>query len=165
VRRGTTLLEMIVVVAVLAAIAAIAVPLVADRGGARLAAAETLLRDDLEQARHRTIADPARAVMLLLDADGRGWRLADADDRSPIERIDGAPWTVRFGEGPAEGLDGMTVTRDDDPTARALRFDADGTAILDAPARYSLHDGQRDRSIEVGVVTGLVRTVESDRDG
>ena len=83
-RRGTTLLEMIVVVAVLAAIAAIAVPLVADRGGARLAAAETLLRDDLEQARHRTIADPARAVMLLLDADGRGWRLADADDRSPI---------------------------------------------------------------------------------
>jgi prepilin-type N-terminal cleavage/methylation domain-containing protein len=161
-RRGTTLLEMLVVVAVLATIAAIAVPLVADRSGARLAAAETLLRDDLEQARHRTIADPGQPVMLLLDADGRGWRLVDADDRSTINRIDRTPWVVRFGDGAAEGLEGVTVTRDDDPTARTLRFDADGTAILDAPARYSLHDGTRDRSIEVGVVTGLVRSIESD---
>jgi prepilin-type N-terminal cleavage/methylation domain-containing protein len=161
-RRGTTLLEMLVVVAVLAAIAAIAVPLVADRSGARLSAAETLLRDDLEQARHRTIADPGRAVMLMLDADGRGWSLVDGDDRSTIVRIDRTPWTVRFGEGAAEGLDGVTVTRDDDPTARVLRFAADGTAILDAPARYSLHDGRRDRSIEVGVVTGLVRSIDAD---
>jgi prepilin-type N-terminal cleavage/methylation domain-containing protein len=161
-RRGTTLLEMLVVVAVLAAVAAIAVPLVTDRSGARLAAAETLLRDDLEQARHLTMADPQRAVILTLDADGRGWRLLDATDRTPIERIDRTPWTVRLGEGAAEGLAGVSVTRDDDPNARTLRFDVDGTAILDAPARYSLHDGTRDRSIEVGVVTGLVRAVESD---
>jgi prepilin-type N-terminal cleavage/methylation domain-containing protein len=161
-RRGTTLLEMLVVVAVLATVAAIAVPLVADRAGARLAAAETLLRDDLEQARHRTIADPANAVILILDADGGGWRLADADDRSPIQRIDGEPWTVRFGEGAADGLGGMTVTRDDDPTARALRFDSDGTALIDAPARYSVVDGDRIRSIEIGVVTGLVRSVPVD---
>ena len=161
-RRGTTLLEMMVVVAVLAAVAAIAVPLVADRSGARLAAAETLLRDDLEQARHRTIADPERAVMLLLDDDGGGWRLADVDDRTPIERLDGTPWTVRFGEGAAEGLDGISIARDDLPTARALRFEADGTAVLDAPARYSLRDDDRTRSIEVGVVTGLIRVIAAD---
>ncbi len=160
--RGTTLVVMVGVVAGRATIAAIAVPLVADRSDARLTAAETLLRDDLEQARHRTIADPGNAVMLLFDADGRGWRLVAADDRSTIERIDRTPWTVRFGEGAAAGLDGMTVTRDDDPSARTLRFDGDGTAVLDAPARYSLHDGRRGRSIEVGVVTGLVRSIAMD---
>ncbi len=161
-RRGTTLLEMTIVVAVLAAVAAIAVPLVGDRSGARLGAAETILRDDLEQARHRTIADPDRAVMLMLDADGRGWRLVHTEDRTPIERIDRTPWIVRLGEGAADGLDGLTVERDDDPSARGLRFDADGTAILDAPARYTIRDGERIRSIEVGVVTGLVRTVTTD---
>jgi prepilin-type N-terminal cleavage/methylation domain-containing protein len=159
-RRGVTLLEMLVVIAVIATIAAITVPLVADRAGARLAAAETLLRDDLEQARHRTIADPDRAVMLLFDADGGGWRLADAANRTPIERLDHSPWTVRFGQGIAEGLDGITVTRDDDPDARTLRFDTDGTAILEGPARYSLRDGDAGRSIEVGVVTGLVRSID-----
>ncbi len=159
-RRGTTLLEMLVVIAVLAAIAAITVPLVADRSGARLTAAETLLRDDLEQARHRTIADPRRAVVLMLDRAGRGWRLADSNDRAPIERIDGTPWTVRFGEGVAEGLDGLAVTRDDASNATVLRFAADGSAVIDAPATFSLRDGDAARSIEVGVVTGLIRRVE-----
>lgn len=161
-RRGVTLLEMIAVVAVLAVVAASVMPLVADASGTRLVAAETLLRDDLEQARHRTIADPSRPIMLLLDADGRGWRLVPEGNRTPIARIDGSDWTVRFGEHAAEGLDGVVVTRLDAPDERGLRFDATGVAMASTPPRFELAVADRRRALEVGLVTGLVQAVPSD---
>lgn len=161
-RRGVTLLEMIVVVAVLAVVATVAMPMLADRSGTRLLAAETLLRDDLEQARHRTVATPDRPVSILFDPDGRGWRLVDAGDRTPIARIDGTPWTVRLGEGVAEGLDGVEVARTDDPAASALRFDATGVAISETTPRFRLGSGDVHRGFEVSLVTGLVRSIDRD---
>lgn len=160
-RRGVTLLELVAAVAVLAIVAAVAVPLLASGSGTELVAAETLLRDDLEQARHRTIASPARPISLVLDADGRGWRLVHEGDRDPIRRIDGSEWTVRFGEGVADELDDVVVTRLDDPDGRNLRFDATGVVLAEEPPRYELAAGDRRRAIEVGLVTGLVQSVES----
>ncbi len=159
-RRGITLIEMVVVVAVLATVAAVSMPMLADRSGTRLLAAETLLRDDLEQARHRTIAAPEQPVLIAFDADGRGWRLVHAGDRTPIARIDGTDWTVRFGEGPADGLDGVEVERIDDPEAEALRFDPTGVAISATPPRFEFGDGDARRRFEVSLVTGLVRSLD-----
>lgn len=161
-RRGVTLLELLAVVAVLGIVAAVAVPLLADGSGTRLLAAETLLRDDLEQARHRTITAPTRPIVLLLDADGRGWRLVPEGDREPIHRIDGSDWTVRFGEGVADDLDDVVVTRLDEPDGRSLRFDATGVAIAATPPRFQLADGDHRRAIEIGLVTGLVQVIEAD---
>lgn len=161
-RRGITLLEMVVVIAVLATVAAVSIPMLADRSGTRLLAAETLLRDDLEQARHRTIAAPEQPVLITFDADGQGWRLVHAGDRTPINRIDGTEWTVRFGEGHADGLQGVRIERMDDPDAATLRFDATGVAVSATPPRFEFGEGEVRRRFEVSLVTGLVRSIDVD---
>ena len=68
-RRGITLVELMVTVTVLAIVAAVILPLVDDGSGGRIAAATILLRDDLEQARYRTVANPGEPRALLIDQD------------------------------------------------------------------------------------------------
>ena len=159
-RRGVTLVELAMVGAIMLLIATLALPMLQKDAGSRSAATFGLLRDDLEQARHRTIADPERPVRLLLDDDHSGWSLVTGSADQPIERHDGTPWRVRLGEGAAEQLDGMLVTRSDRPGVRELRFDSSGVIVGDVPPAFEIRDGDSTRHLQVGLVTGVVRPVE-----
>lgn len=160
VRRGTTLVELAIVGTIMLLVAALALPMLQRDAGARASATFTLLRDDLEQARHRTIADPERPVHFLLDEDGGGWALVTGEQERPITRHDGRPWEVRFGEGPARHLDGVMVHRTDLPRERELLFDASGVIIGNAPPAYEISDGDSNRRLQVGLVTGVVRLLD-----
>ena len=126
----------------------------------RSAATFGLLRDDLEQARHRTIADPERPIRLLLDQDGGGWALVTGADSQPIARHDGRPWNVRLGEGTADQLDDMVVTRTDRPGVFELRFDSSGVIVGDVPPAFEIRDGDSTRHLQVGLVTGVIRLMD-----
>lgn len=154
-RRGLTLIETMAVVLVVVGIAGLAIPMLGNDGGSRLAAASIMLRDDLEQARYRTISDPAEPVALVVDADGFGWSLAPDDDRTtPILRGDGRPWTVRFDDPRATGLAGIRVVTD--VVDRCVRFDPRGVLVNDDKPSVRLELGEDHRRLDIGVVSGLV---------
>ena len=136
-RRGLTLIETMAVVVVILGIAGLAVPMLGNDAGSRLAAASVMLRDDLEQARYRTISDPADPVVLVVDADGFGWSLVhDADRTTSIIRGDGDAWTVRFDDPRASDLAGIRVVTD--IADRCIRFDGRGLLVNDEKPSKSL---------------------------
>lgn len=159
-RRGLTLIELAIVGAIMLLIATLALPMLQRDAGSRSTATFGLIRDDLEQARHRTIADPERPVRLLLDEDGRGWSLVNGPDATPITRHDGRPWRVRLGEGLADQLDGLLITRTDRPDVLELRFDSSGVILGDVPPAFEIRDGESTRHLQVGLVTGVVRLID-----
>ena len=159
-RRGLTLIELLATILVMTTITALVIPLLDDGAGARLAAAMTVLKDDLEQARHRTVTDPDRPVALVLDEDGRGWTLAEESTGAPIVRHDGRPWSVRFGEGMATGLHDLRVERSDG--GDRVAFDGEGVVLEDVPPRLTIVAPDRRRSIEVGLVSGLIRPLPEE---
>ena len=158
--RGLTLVELATVGAIILLAASLALPMLQRDAGSRSEATFGLLRDDLEQARHRTIADPERPVRLLLDEDGGGWSLVSGPEALPISRHDGRPWEVRLGEGIADQLEGLRVTRTDRIDAYEIRFDSSGVISGDAPPAFEIRDGDSIRQLEVGLVTGVVRRLE-----
>lgn len=153
-RRGVTLIEMVAVVAVLLGITGIAIPMLGNDAGSRLGAAAMMLRDDLEQVRHRTIADPSNPLSLIVDADGRGWRITPLNEPAqPIERHDGEPWDIAFGEGRAAGFEDVRVQSD----AGIIWFDARGVLGMNQKPKVQLSLDGRQRSLDIGLVTGLVK--------
>ena len=153
-RRGVTLIEMVAVVAVLLGIPGIAIPMLGNDAGSRLGAAAMMLRDDLEQVRHRTIADPSNPLALIVDADGRGWRITPLKEMAqPIQRHDGEAWEIVFGEGRAAGFEDVRIQSD----ASIIWFDARGVLGMDEKPKVQLSLDGRKRSLDIGLVTGLVK--------
>ena len=163
IRRGLTLVELVVTVAILSIVAAMLVPMLGDDSAGRLGVATILLRDDLEQARFRTVADPQRPLALMIDEDGLGWSLVDPDQPGrPIERDDGTPWSIRSGEGRGAGMAEVEINLEG-VSGKLLDFDESGS-VRDRTAtpRFSLRSGNREQVLEVGAVTGLVRVRTPD---
>ena len=161
--RGITLIELLATIVVMSTVTAVVIPMLDDGAGARLSAALTVLKDDLEQARHRTVTDPDRPVILVLDEDGRGWTLAEEPTGAPIVRHDGRPWSVRFGEGMATSLHDLRVEREDG--GDRVAFDGEGVVLEDAPPRLTIASPDRRRTIEVGLVSGLIRPLPESTTG
>lgn len=153
-QRGVTMIEMVAVIAVLLGVTGAAIPLLGNDAGSRLGAAAMMLRDDLEQVRYRTLADPSNPLALIIDEHGRGWRITPLDETAePIERLDGELWETTFGEGRATGFENVRIESD----AGIIWFDGRGVLGLDAKPSLRLSlDGQA-RTLEIGMVTGLVK--------
>ena len=160
-RRGLTTIELLIVASIMLAIAGLAVPLLVDDGTTRAAAAATLLKDDLEQARHRTIADPRNPVRVRFDKDGRGWTLERRTDGTPLERHDGRPWTVRLERDDAFELDDVEVRRLGGLPTSTLDFDPRGVVIANEAPRFEIRADDTTVTLEIGLVTGLVRRIDS----
>ena len=153
-QRGVTLIEMVAVVAVLLGITGIAIPMLGNDAGSRLGAAAMTLRDDLEQVRHRTIADPSNPLALIVDTNGQGWRITPLKEMAqPIQRHDGEAWEIVFGEGRAAGFEDVRIQSD----ASIIWFDARGVLGMDEKPKVQLSLDGRKRSLDIGLVTGLVK--------
>ncbi len=153
-QRGVTLIEMVAVVAVLLGITGIAIPMLGNDAGSRLGAAAMMLRDDLEQVRHRTIADPSNPLALIVDTNGQGWRITPLKETAqPIQRHDGEAWEIVFGEGRAAGFEDVRIQSD----ASIIWFDARGVLGMDEKPKVQLSLDGRKRSLDIGLVTGLVK--------
>lgn len=161
-RRGLTMIELAMTLMILAIVAAVALPMFASQAGGKIAAASLLLRDDLEQARFRTVANPANPHAIQVDADGLGWSLVDPSlPGVPIDRDDGSKWHVRMGEGRAVGLHGVEVEmRGVD--GLLLAFDEAG-AVSDRSSQPAMHVSCEDQAhtLAIGVVTGIVRVISN----
>lgn len=153
-QRGVTLIEMVAVVAVLLGITGIAIPMLGNDAGSRLGAAAMTLRDDLEQVRHRTIADPSNPLVLIVDTNGQGWRITPLKEMAqPIQRHDGEAWEIVFGEGRAAGFEDVRIQSDAD----IIWFDARGVLGMNQKPKVQLSLDGRQRSLDIGLVTGLVK--------
>ena len=162
-RRGMTLIEITVTVSILAIVAAVILPMIGDGAGGRIAAASILLRDDLEQARFRTVANPGEPRAILIDKDHRGWRVVDpAYPSIPIQRDDGSDWVVRAGEDRGAGMADVEIELDG-VDGSLLEFDESG-ALRDRSAMPFIHVscGTQSQTLKIGAVTGIVRVTSAN---
>ncbi len=155
--RGMTLIEMTMTMVILAIVASVVLPLMGDDSHGRIGAATILLRNDLEQARFRTVADPGNPLAFRIDEDQKGWKLIDPLDPSrTITRDDGSSWAIRSGEGRGVGMLGVEFELDGIAQS-TLEFDESG-AILDRSAApiITITCQQRTRTLKIGAVTGII---------
>ena len=161
--RGMTLIEITVTMVVLTIVAAVILPLLDNGAGGRIAAAMILLRDDLEQARYRTVANPSEPRALLIDEDNHGWRVVDPSDPSRmLQRDDGSDWVVRAGVDRGAGMTDVQIELDGS-VGSLLEFDESG-AVRDRTAMPRIHIScaTQHQILEIGAVTGIVRISTAD---
>src|SRR5262245_48745623 len=88
-RRGFTLIDLMVTIAVLAVAAAVIIPGVSNNDRLRLMAAANVMTSDIELAQVMTISFPNDPIVVRFDPDNATYWLArPADPDTPISRED-----------------------------------------------------------------------------
>jgi prepilin-type N-terminal cleavage/methylation domain-containing protein len=154
--RGFTLVETLVCLAVLAIAGAAVLAALGDRDDLRVRQAEELFRETLATGRLLAARNPARTLVVEVDADGRAWWIAEATTPDvPLARAEiadglGGLARVRLGEEAAEGLAAVRVRLEG-----SLRLDRYGglDAASDATVRFVA--GDETRTITVRRATGV----------
>ena len=145
-RRGFTLIDLMVALAVLALLTVTVMPTSTQEGGMKLVSAATILATDIEYAQSATLANPEDHTAVIFDADGGGYYLAlVSDPLVPIARPGGSgdSYAVRFGEGRALTLDGVGVQ--EGALVEPIEFDAFGSLM-----------GNEDRTITLFTSLGVM---------
>ncbi len=159
-RRAFTLIELLVVVVVLAIIAAILIPSATEQDSVTADTAARILSSDLEHAQMIAVSRPDRRVALVVDSDGSGWRIVDADlPLTPlVDSFDasheGRTLAVRCGVGRASVCDGVLIS----PAGEQIVFDPLGGLELPGGAHRTLSvaAGEEARSVTVDPDTGFI---------
>jgi general secretion pathway protein H len=138
--RGHTLLELLVVLAILAVAVGFAVPALRGGAGPEVDAAARTFAAGLRSARHQALAE-GRARALELDIGGPSFRLAGESRRRALPMgVELSLYTARS-EIVADGVG-------------AIRFFPDGSST---GGRVTLARGERVRRVDVDWFTGRVR--------
>jgi prepilin-type N-terminal cleavage/methylation domain-containing protein len=160
IRRGMTFLELMIVVVILAITSAMVLPLFMEQESVTATATARLLWSDLEHAQALALSHPDQRIALAVDADGRGWRIVDAD--APLVAIvdafddthAGRELAVRLGEGRASISEGVTIT----PSGRVIVFDSLGG--LEIPGgdaeELTIRAGEATTLVSVDPDTGFI---------
>jgi len=142
--HGFTLVEVLVVVAIISILAAVVVPRIGTTAPAQLSAAARLLSADLAYAQSESIANTDDPRIVVFDLDNNRYHIArSSDPDTPItDPITKQPYQVTFGQGRARHLGGVTLhgyaLGDDD----RVRFGAYGQVTdQTTPARVTLAAG------------------------
>ncbi len=111
-RRGFSVVDVLVTVAIVAIVVAVALPSMAPDDLARLRGGARMLVSDLEYAQSLSLAMPADPAVIRFAPDGKSyWVARQSDPDAPVERSNGEPYTVVFGgEGQAALLPDVTAT-------------------------------------------------------
>jgi prepilin-type N-terminal cleavage/methylation domain-containing protein len=146
-----TLLELMLVLAIVAVVMTIVMPQFGDDTKLRLMAAAGLLRSDIEYAQVLTISHPGDPVLVHIDASQHKYWLAKvSSENTPIARPgDGEPYLVMFGEGRAATTGTITVNLTD-LGGEMLKFNSLG-GVLDPIASPIIKLEQDKKWIKVHV--------------
>lgn len=127
IRRGFTLLEMLVTISIIAVAAVLVAPAFNDDARLRLTAASSVLSSDIELAQVMNISYPASPVIVRFEPENQRYWLAYADTPdTPLTReVNGQPYLVEFGVGRASSAADVTFTVDQ-MTDDTLAFNAQG---------------------------------------
>lgn len=163
VRRGVSMLEMMIVVAVLGIIGAMAVPMFSATDATRLASAASVLAADIDAARAESIAHSEDMRLLVFDNDNVTWHIAAVSDTTtPINHPDtGLPYTRTLGSGAMQQLQGVTIDSYDLDTAsetndNKLGFGIYGQTDQTSDPTITLRSGVNVLTLTINATTGEV---------
>lgn len=126
VRRGTTLLEVLVTLLIIGVLAALGVDLFSHYRAESLQGAARMLEQDVEWARSATLANPDDPASILLLDDGTGWMVVrQSAPNTPVTASDGTSMRRVLGEGMAACAAGTRISLPAGST-RSLEFEAYG---------------------------------------
>lgn len=108
---GLSLIELLIVVAILIVVAGLAMPMLGQTTTDRLAAAARLLAADLDFARVESIAHGDNPRVVVFNTATQSWHIAAASDpTTPITNpVGNIPYSTTFGVGRAAQLAGVTI--------------------------------------------------------
>lgn len=156
-RRGFTLLNVMMTVAVLAIVLAVSLPAFSSANPGKLVGAAYVLMSDLEYAQSRSMVEPDDLTVVRFDAPSTTyWLAAASDTETPILRPgSNDPYLVQFGVGAAEMLGGVSIALTGE-TPVALEFDEFGRLSTLGDATIDLGEAGHKISLRVSSATGFV---------
>lgn len=162
--RAFTLIDVLVVMAVLSIVLFAVIPAFSRDDRTRLVAAANLFTADLQNARMLTVQDPGDPVRVVVSPAGAGWHLSrhsDPDTPMTLPTGVGGDWRIVFGEGPAsnlwsvrlapQGVDPVTILAGALPF---VRFDAFGRLAPAVDTRFELSTENDSLIVRVRADTG-----------
>lgn len=156
--RAFTLVELLVVVAIIAVTAAFVLPRLTDDAALRVRGAASILISDIEYAQVLTISHPDNPVVVRFDAPAsRYWLAYAATPDTPIMR-DGThiPYDVTFGAGRAAPVGDVGISLQDLP-GDTLAFDTTGGLVdFSTTPRITLTAGERAVTLVIAPMTGSI---------
>ena len=156
-RKAFTMIELMLVLAILATMAMLTIPMVRDQDANSVQAAASILRSDLERAQSMAMAYPDRRIGLRFDDDGRGWSLIDAEvPGTPLlDEFSGQPVAIRLGIG--RGQVAQDVEIDSLLNDHLLVFDSlGGLENPGPPVILQLNRSEQTASVRVSSSTGWI---------
>ena len=163
IRRGFTLLDLMITLAVMAIIATLVAPSISSNDGISLVSAATILASDLEYAQSESLTNPADPTFLVIDAtEKRYWLALASDTQTPIARPEAGPtvgeprpYEVVFGEGEVNYLSSVGVALVGGPSGN-VPFDPYGRLSQPGNARIRLWNESGELFVIVSATTGTV---------
>jgi len=162
-RRGFTLVNVMVSVAVLAVVAGAMVASLTPDDRARALGAAQLVASDLEYAQSLSLSEPHDPAVVVFDAVNEGYWIARASaPDEPIERSDGSPYVVIFGQGDAEPFAGVDLRVASGTDEGMLTFDSFGRLEDLADAGLLVGISEDYAMVSVSSSTGFTTVANTD---
>jgi len=162
-RRGFTVVELLIALAILAVAVGIVVPSLEPNDRARLVAAADMVAADLEYAQALSVSNPDDLAHVKFDPAapaGPTWwvGVASAPNTPILKPFTTTPYRVTLGDGAAASLTGISISLIG--VTDTVAFDAFGRLTTTTPARVRLTNGGGSLDVVVNDVTGFV-TIEN----
>ncbi len=153
---GFTLLEVVIVAAILSIAAALALPMLRDTNLAQLRSGANLVIADLGYAQMESIAHASNPRVVTFDTSSNSyWIASQASPDTPITNpFDQQPYRVTFGCGRACALAGVTLSAVSVGTDNQLEFGPYGQLDQTSNATITLKSGPHSIVITVDATTG-----------